>query len=294
MRFPPLQQTGVGAVCARGFTLIELLVVIAVIGSLLAMLIPATQRAREAGRRTACSNNLRQASLAVLQFESARRRFPAGCDQVAAGEALPDGTMHAWSSFVLPFVEGRTVAGRIDYARSWNAPGGNDVLSKSNLAVYVCPSSLLAYAGKADYGGVAGAWIPDLSPHGDPDLAGFTSGILIPIRDRGDYVRPSHVTDGLGATLLVAEASDSGPAPGEPSEPDNPVGRWAVLNCFAQTEPFINTAKSDIRSLHPKGSFAAYADGRITFLDESMEPGVLAASCSRNGGGARAPAVAGL
>ena len=84
------------AVCAasprrrRGFTLVELLVVIAIIGILVALLLPAVQAARKAARRTQCTNNLRQAALAVIGFENAMGRYPPG--YLGPGPPGPSGT----------------------------------------------------------------------------------------------------------------------------------------------------------------------------------------------------------
>jgi prepilin-type N-terminal cleavage/methylation domain-containing protein/prepilin-type processing-associated H-X9-DG protein len=98
----------------RGFTLVELLVVIAIIGILVALLLPAVQAAREAGRRSQCTNNLKQMALAALQVESAKGALPTGgwgalwigdADR-GTGVKQPGG----WAYCILPYIEQSTLA----------------------------------------------------------------------------------------------------------------------------------------------------------------------------------------
>lgn len=96
-----------------GFTLVELLVVIAIIGILVALLLPAIQAAREASRRTSCGNKIRQLAIAVQNFESSKKSYPA-----AVGTADPTETGGNWGiSFyiqILPYIEASTLADLYD------------------------------------------------------------------------------------------------------------------------------------------------------------------------------------
>lgn len=272
-----------------GFSLVELLVVIGVIGVLAGMTLPAVHRVREASRRTACANKLRQSALATLSYESARRTFPPGCDLRPVGTALPDGTQHAWSAFILPFVEEHGIASRIDFRKAWDAPGGNDVASDSPVAIYVCPSGIVSSFGKADYGGISGAWIMmDGVPFYGED--GLSNGTLVSVDSTIDTVRAAGVSDGLGTTLLIGESVDRCDAE-DAVDPRSKCGRWAWVNCFAQATGFVNVRGSDIRSNHPGGAQVGFADGHVIFASDSMDPAVLSAICTRNGGEAVASAA---
>src|SRR6476660_8576382 len=95
---------------SAGFTLVELLVVIAIIGILIALLLPAVQAAREAGRRIQCSNNLRQMALGVHLFEDTYHRLPTG-GKTPWNWDNPQGNDFGpgWPVQILPFIEQKHV-----------------------------------------------------------------------------------------------------------------------------------------------------------------------------------------
>ena len=102
-----------------GFTLVELLVVIAIIGILVALLLPAVQQARERARSTMCVSQLRQISLAALNFEASNRRFPPGGVGLVQTENTPRKRQPFMTSvgsmvYILPFMEEKSIYDQVD------------------------------------------------------------------------------------------------------------------------------------------------------------------------------------
>src|ERR1700736_5080146 len=127
----------------HGFTLVELLVVIAIIGILIALLLPAVQAAREAARRSQCTNNLMQLGTACFNHEDANKALPMGTVDLIG----PDGANNDrrnWLFFTLPFMEEEAI---FENWVAWRAAGGsapwwNEPNRMNILPSYYCPSDV--------------------------------------------------------------------------------------------------------------------------------------------------------
>ncbi len=223
------------------FTLVELLVVIAIIGILIALLLPAVQAAREAARRSQCSNNLKQMSLAMHNFHDTYKRFPPGGarDQKPFGIAdTPQGNgVQGWGSswyiYILPYMEQNPLYENMEFTggSGWGPAAtnvNNPAISGVFINNYFCPSSPInreavnAHASarpapNATYVGISGA-VDGLIP-------GYTetrcnkggsamnccsggwacaSGILFP----NSKVEVAHITDGTSNVMAISEQAD--------------------------------------------------------------------------------------
>lgn len=202
----------------RGFTLVELLVVIAIIGTLVGLLLPAVQSAREAARRMNCGSNLRQLGLGLLNFESGRRHFP-------PTDARPSGTS-AWTSGggwslharLLPYMEETAVADRFDFKQA--AFRGTFSLQEPNpafaslfatpISVLLCPSDpapAVQAANGFSYGGnnfmvSIGSATADGQGGMLWNFSRPTDGIVF----ENSKVRVGQISDGTSKTVIGSEA----------------------------------------------------------------------------------------
>src|SRR5215813_7902792 len=133
MKISTLQQKSAPV---RGFTLVELLVVIAIIAVLVALLLPGVQAAREASRRSSCTNNLHQIGIAIHNYHDVKKSLPSSIRPPQAP------TIRAGSlTFLLPFVERQDLWDLYDMKQQWSATSNVQNVTGNRIAVYECPSS---------------------------------------------------------------------------------------------------------------------------------------------------------
>jgi prepilin-type N-terminal cleavage/methylation domain-containing protein len=193
----------------RGFTLIELLVVIAIIAILIGLLLPAVQKVRAAAIRMQCSNNLKQISLAVHDYDSTYQKIPP-CEGVPPGvnnpyggglsNPSPSGTWGTTFFYLLPFIEQDNLYKQAN-GDSMNVGG---IIVKT----YICPGDP-SVQNAGIYGGCGQMQGVDINRDNSNGWTGFASSnyaanVLV-FEPRGTKNISTAMPDGTSNTVMFAE-----------------------------------------------------------------------------------------
>ncbi|MCH2114412.1 MAG: DUF1559 domain-containing protein [Pirellulales bacterium] len=173
---------GYHRVIRGGFTLVELLVVIAIIGVLVALLLPAVQAAREAARRTQCTNNLRQLGLAQLNHESAKGQFSKNEQFIyTQGDRLARRELASHLVMVTPYLEAANLYGQLDLdPKAPLVPADQIVqdvpLQQLSVPALTCPSDPKTGVVESDNGHI-GVWKSDIRWDGPVATTSYAGSI---------------------------------------------------------------------------------------------------------------------
>jgi prepilin-type N-terminal cleavage/methylation domain-containing protein/prepilin-type processing-associated H-X9-DG protein len=294
----------------NAFTLVELLVVIAIIGILVALLLPAVQMAREAGRRASCNNNLKQIGLAMQNHHASHNQFPVARN--------PWPLVHSSLSRLLPYCEQANVQNLIDYKQPLSA-AVNVSASQQVIGFFVCPSDGASGrvtgmtdagtnyvanngSGTVGYGLIAsGDGVFTQSPLGFRDLtdgssntAAFSESLLGSGTATGQNPRLEVLEiAGGGDTTPAACQAASGTWSGKRG------GKWidghygnTLYNHFYTPNPqqwdcgngSHNKGLSTARSYHPGGVNVLFCDGSVRSVQNDVDLNVWRAASTRGGG----------
>ena len=296
------------------FTLVELMVVVAIIGTLISLLLPAVQAAREAARRIQCQNNLRQVGLSLLQFESANSAFPAS-GWTRPGIGNPSGSYLSWRGVCLGFMDQANVLNRYDLQQHWWSENNLEVGSYQQ-PVFLCPSSpsiepKLVVSPKAprpalalDKGMATTDYEALMGVRPSIDATKYNTSNRFSVLHRDSRTKFSQITDGSSNTIMVLESS------GRPAvyrrgkqkadawneqgigwidsesafSLDGSSADGAAEGCGVAAGCFVAiNARNDNEpySFHSGGAFALFADGHTAFESEATSILAFAAQCTR-------------
>ncbi len=285
-----------------GFTLIELLVVIAIIATLVALLLPAVQQAREAARRTQCRNHLKQFALGWMEHEESIGHLPTGGwgwswigrADLGFGENQPGG----WVYNILPYVDQEplyqkygTTALNLERVQKpislFNCP------TRRGQRPYPCGTSLYetgvpGLSGKMDYAANCGDQLlneyfggpPDVATGTTPGWSGWhnTSGLTGVCFERSK-IRFADITDGSSNTYMVGEKYLNGLTTNSGSDPadnetqysgfNNDNYRTGNLEPMQDTDGFVSTFR--FGSAHVSAFNMGLCDGSVRSVTYSID-----------------------
>ncbi len=206
----------------KGFTLIELLVVIAIIATLVAILLPAVQQAREAARRSTCKNNLKQIGLALHNYHDTYTTLPPGFLRYTYAQSTFNGPGWSWATMILPQMEQGAMYESLNITT--NVLTDTSTLqpyTQTVLSTYLCPSmpdviineryksTTAAYGiAASSYKGVFGDRNTQAN-YTTPDACPLLIGSCISGQNgafgANSSVKFRDITDGLSNTVIVGE-----------------------------------------------------------------------------------------
>jgi prepilin-type N-terminal cleavage/methylation domain-containing protein/prepilin-type processing-associated H-X9-DG protein len=286
-----------------GFTLVELLLVVAIIGTLVALLLPAIQAARESARRASCVSNLKQIGLAITSYESTHKAFPPGA---VWGRWDPPKQVRMQGSLlihILPYIEQSTLYSAFDFKQlvtdGQNLPGTGAPIGSTVIDSYICPSDDVyngTFGGRGIFNYAASNGPTELYDNPVCSCANPYDKKLemAPIDNLTNYAGPftrlgvrtkaSQITDGLSKTIFVGEV--------RVGCSEHPQAGWAWTkngNGYYSTLIPINydtcnenapdpcnrpcnwNTSVGFKSAHPGGANFLFGDGSVHFLHESID-----------------------